>query len=69
MNKAEVKCVHCDEPNPEHWFYCRICGKQAAQNKYTSNLWMRTERGKRSDIEFSTMSINDSISSMNQKLN
>ena len=61
------KCVHCSNPNPENWFYCRNCGKHSSGDKYSQNMWMRTERGKRTDVEFSTQTIDESINEMNNK--
>jgi hypothetical protein len=60
-------CIHCNSNNSESWFYCRSCGKRASENKYSQNLWMRTERGKRTDVEFSTQTIDESINEMNKK--
>ena len=63
-----AKCQHCKEPNKENWFYCRECGKRASAPKFTTNSWMRTDRGVRSDIEFNSMDMNKSIDKMrNQK--
>ena len=59
-------CQHCNEPNPENWFYCRSCGKRAAQRKYTTNTWMRTEAGKRTDVEFNVMSVEESAERLNK---
>ena len=39
------KCIHCNADNSENWFYCRSCGKHASNDKYSQNMWMRTERG------------------------
>ena len=61
------KCVHCSSPNPENWFYCKECGERASKNKYSHNMWMRTERGKRTDIEFNTTTIDESIKKMNTR--
>jgi hypothetical protein len=60
------KCQYCDEPNPENWFYCRGCGKRASQRKFTTNSWMRSESGKRTDIEFNTISIDESAERLNK---
>ena len=59
-----AKCQHCKEPNRENWFYCRECGKRASAPKFTTNSWMRTDRGVRSDIEFNSMDMNKSIDKM-----
>jgi len=56
-----MNCIHCKTPNPEQWFYCRSCGNKASESVYTTNLFMQSEIGKRSDIEFSTMSMDDHI--------
>ena len=61
------KCIHCSNPNPENWFYCRNCGKHASGDKYSQNMWMRTERGKRTDVEFSTQTMDESINEMYKK--
>ena len=60
------KCQHCEEPNPEHWFYCRECGKRSFAPKFTINSWMRTEAGKRTDVEFNTISYEESFDRMNK---
>lgn len=56
-----MNCVKCKTPNPEQWFYCRDCGNRASEPAYTTNMYMGSEIGKRSDIEFSTMSMDDHI--------
>ena len=56
-----MNCVKCKTPNPEQWFYCRKCGSKASEPAYTTNMFMQSEIGKRSDIEFSTMSMDDHI--------
>ena len=35
-----MNCQHCNEPNPENWFYCRECGKRACAPKWTVNSFM-----------------------------
>ena len=62
-------CVHCSNPNPENWFYCRRCGEHASNERYSKNMWMRTERGKRSDIEFRTQTMDESVDEMNKERN
>ena len=54
-------CIHCKDPNPEQWFYCRKCGKKASDVKFTTNMYMMSEVGKRSDIEFSTTTLDNVI--------
>ena len=60
-------CIHCKADNSDNWFYCRSCGKHTSENKYSQNLWMSSERGKRTDIEFSTQTVDESINEMNKK--
>ena len=55
------KCIKCEAPNPEGWFYCRTCGEKTIMNEYSTNLWMRTERGARTDVEFSSVSMDSHI--------
>jgi len=56
-----MKCIKCNAPNPKQWFYCKKCGSRASEPTYTTNMFMGSEIGKRSDIEFSTMSMDDHI--------
>ena len=63
-----MKCVSCESPNPDQWFYCRSCGKKTSESKFTTNLYMRSEIGKRTDIEFSTTTIDEDINQRNKKL-
>ena len=56
-----MNCIHCKSPNPEQWFYCKSCGHRASESIYTTNLFMQSEVGKRSDIEFSTTNVEDHI--------
>ena len=60
------KCQHCNKSNPENWFYCRECGKRASAPKFTTNSFMRTEAGKRTDVEFNTISYEESFDKMNK---
>lgn len=55
------KCIHCNKENRENWFMCRSCGNRASEPKFTTNLHMRTEMGKRTDIEFTTTTMDDVI--------
>ena len=59
-----MKCVHCKADNSENWFYCRSCGERASENKLPTKMWMRTERGKRTDIEFNTTTVEESVKRM-----
>jgi uncharacterized membrane protein YvbJ len=60
-------CTHCKAPNPDEWFYCRKCGKIASDTKFTTNLYMMSEIGKRTDIEFRTMTVEEDIKAMNRR--
>ena len=60
-------CINCKSPNPDQWFYCRKCGKKSSESKFTTNLYMMSEAGKRTDIEFSTITIDEDIKSMNRR--
>ena len=62
------KCKHCKEPNPQGWFYCRECGSKTSESNFTTNLYMQSEIGKRTDIEFSTTTINEDIKIRNKQL-
>ena len=60
------KCINCEKPNPDNWFYCKKCGKKSSSTKYTTNLYMMSEIGKRTDIEFTNMSVDESVKDMNR---
>ena len=62
------KCMHCDKENREGWFYCKYCGKKASENKFTTNLWMTSDLGKRTDVELSTQSIQQNTEKMRKNL-
>lgn len=62
----KFKCQHCDNPNPKNWFYCRGCGKRASAPKFTTNSFIISEVGKRTDVEFNTISYDESIDKMNK---
>jgi|TARA_R100001530_G_scaffold117789_1_gene84944 hypothetical protein len=62
----KLKCQHCDNPNPENWFFCRDCGKRASAPKFTTNSFVISEAGKRTDVEFNTISYDESINKMNK---
>ena len=55
------KCVNCNEDNKENWFICRSCGKRASEPKFTTNLYMGSEMGRRTDIEFTTTTMDNVI--------
>ena len=62
------KCMHCDKENREGWFYCKYCGKKASESKFTTNLWMTSDLGKRTDVELSTQSIQQHTEKMRKNL-
>ena len=62
-----MKCIHCKEPNPERWFICRSCGKQASEHKFTTNMYMMSEIGKRTDIEFRTTSLEEDVKQVTRR--
>jgi hypothetical protein len=61
------KCVHCKKNNKENWFYCKSCGKRASESKFTTNMWMTSQMGKRTDVELSMQSIDQNINEMNRR--
>ena len=60
-------CIYCKVPNPDEWFYCRKCGERASESKFTTNLYMMSEIGKRTDIEFRTTTMEKDIKAMNRR--
>tara|TARA_R110000824_G_scaffold159034_1_gene333202 strand:- start:308 stop:511 length:204 start_codon:yes stop_codon:yes gene_type:complete len=62
------RCENCNEPNPDGWFYCRECGGKTSKPSFTTNMYMRSEIGKRTDIEFSTTTIDEDIKQRNNKI-
>jgi|21_taG_2_1085346.scaffolds.fasta_scaffold00997_7 hypothetical protein len=58
-----MNCIHCKKPNSENWFYCKNCGKRASSPLFTTNMFMMSEKGKRSDIEFNTISLDEHVAS------
>ena len=62
------KCMHCNKDNKGGWFYCKSCGIQASESKFTTNMWMTSDLGKRTDVEFSTQTMDDNVKSMRKNL-
>ena len=62
-----MKCVKCEKPNPDKWFFCRHCGEKTSEPKFTTNLYMMSEMGKRTDIELRTTTIEEDIKALNKK--
>tara|TARA_R100001230_G_C5616517_1_gene126882 strand:+ start:415 stop:612 length:198 start_codon:yes stop_codon:yes gene_type:complete len=47
---------------------CPECGKDFTENKkWTTNLYMRTERGKRTDIEFAQVPISEDVKNFKRR--
>ena len=63
-----MNCVNCKKENPERWFHCRHCGEKTSKPKFTTNLYMISEIGKRTDIEFTHTTIDEDIKQRNKKL-
>ena len=66
------KCVHCDKPNSEGWFYCRSCGNKASEPMYTTQVVIRYSgcaTAIRKDlVDFSTITMEDSIKSVQNNI-
>ena len=66
------KCVHCDKPNSEGWFYCRSCGNKASEPMYTTQVVIRDSgwaTAIRKDlVDFSTITMEDSIKSVQNNI-
>jgi hypothetical protein len=62
-----MDCIHCKSPNPERWFYCRKCGKKTSDTKFTTNLFMMSQLGKRTDIELTSTTVEEDIKAMNRR--
>jgi hypothetical protein len=62
-----MDCIHCESPNPERWFYCKKCGKKTSENKFTTNLYMISKLGKRTDIELTNTTVDEDIKHMNRR--
>ena len=54
-------CINCNESNPNDWFYCKSCGERASKPKFTTNMYMISETAKRTDIEFSSTTMDKTI--------
>ena len=62
-----MACIHCESPNPERWFYCKKCGKKTSESKFTTNLYMMSKLGKRTDIELTNTTVDEDIKHMNRR--
>ena len=61
-----MPCIHCDSPNPERWFYCRNCGNKTSKSKFTTNLYMMSALGKRTDMELTPTTVEEDIKHRNK---
>jgi len=69
MRIVKIKnCVHCETPNKGGWFYCKSCGKKASVSPFTTNLYMISDMGKRTDVEVSEQSIDQNMSEMRRRI-
>ena len=59
--QMKKNCIRCEEPNPQGWFICRACGQRSSEPKFTTNMYMMSEIGKRTDVEFSTTTMDKTI--------
>ena len=59
-----MKCQYCQHPNEERWFYCRACGERTSESSFTTNMFMVSEIGRRSDIEFSSIDVESHMNSI-----
>ena len=62
-----MACIHCESPNPKRWFYCKKCGKKTSESKFTTNLYMMSKLGKRTDIELTNTTVDEDIKHMNRR--
>ena len=62
-----MSCIHCESPNPERWFYCKKCGKKTSESEFTTNLFMMSKLGKRTDIELTQTTVDEDIKHMNRR--
>ena len=64
-------CIHCSDPNPDNWFYCRSCGKKASKSKYSTQFIMRDSPWataiRKDQVGFSTISMDESVKSMKKE--
>ena len=58
------ECQFCGTPNPNDNFHCVSCDKRVSPPKFTTNMWMRSEIGTRTDIELNERTMEDSINRM-----
>tara|TARA_R100001082_G_C4364902_1_gene161376 strand:- start:3315 stop:3533 length:219 start_codon:yes stop_codon:yes gene_type:complete len=66
------KCIHCNKDNSEGWFYCRNCGKQASEPKYSTQFVVRENNPwataiRKDQIDFRTETMDSSINRMRKQ--
>lgn len=66
-----MNCQHCNEPNPEGYFYCRNCEQRASAPKFTVNTIMRdtpmATAIRKDQIDFGSKSMGDHIKQVQKK--
>ena len=65
-------CKHCDKPNPDGWFKCRLCGERSSEPMYTTQLIFRdgdwATAIRKDKVDFNAISMDDSIKSMENNI-
>lgn len=66
-----MNCQHCNEPNPEGYFYCRNCEQRASAPKFTVNTIMRdtpmATAIRKDQIDFGTISMDKHMKQLKKK--
>ena len=60
--------MNCNHPNKEGWFYCKSCGEKASKSKFTTNMYMMSAMGKRTDVEMSVQGIDQNTAEMKKRI-
>ena len=60
----KISCKKCDKENKSEKFYCSNCKCKLHSPKWTTNLFMISDIGKRTDMEFSETTIDESVKKM-----
>jgi len=60
----KIFCKKCDKENKSEKFYCFNCKCKLHNPKWTTNLFMISDIGKRTDMEFSETTIDESVEKM-----
>jgi hypothetical protein len=65
-------CIHCSNPNPDNWFYCKLCGNKASAPRYSTQFIMRDSPWataiRKDQVGFSTISMDESVKSMKEQI-